>query len=117
MRTLRTVANQAGTISDCLDLKVKVRFDLIETQDFVDGVPDLEFSYGNLRFTDELDPQISSLIRSHTRLTLQGGGIQATIRLNGPGAFTVTSPITQTPCDEEIQEDDLEELALLLSVA
>jgi hypothetical protein len=117
MKTLRTIANQAGTISDRLRLTVKVRFDLIETQDFVDGVPDLEFSYGNLRFSDESEPQVLPLIRCRNHLTLQGGGIQTTIRLNGPTAFTVTSSITECDWEEEVEEEEEEEFAALLRVA
>jgi hypothetical protein len=95
MRTTKVIANEAGTISDSVHTKVKVHFDLIETQDFVDGVPDLEFCFGNLRFGDEVKPRISSLARFGAPLVLAGGGIQTTILLNGPNAFTVMSVIKE----------------------
>jgi hypothetical protein len=93
MRTVNLISNKAGTISDCVRTNVKVHFDLVETQDFVDGVPDLEFCFGNLRFEDEAKQEISSLVLFGAPLVLAGGGIQTTILLNGPNAFTVMSVI------------------------
>jgi hypothetical protein len=95
MKTKRVISNEAGTISDCVRTEVKIHFDLVETQDFVDGVPDLEFSFGNLRFGDEATPEISSLAQFRAPLVLSGGGIQTTILLNGPNAFTVMSVIKE----------------------
>ena len=100
MRTIRLISNEAGTISDSVHTKIKVHFDLVETQDFIDGVPDLEFSFGNLRFGDEASPQISSLVRRRAPLALSGGGIQTTILLNGPNAFTVMSVIKEIRIDD-----------------
>jgi hypothetical protein len=100
MRTKRMMSNQAGTISNCVQTEVKVLFDLVETQDFVDGVPDLEFSFGNLRFGDEASHQISSLAHHRAPLVLSGGGIQTTILLNGPNAFTVMSVIKEIQIHE-----------------
>jgi hypothetical protein len=95
MKTIRLITNEAGTITDSVHTKVKVHFDLVETQDFVDGVPDLEFGFGNLRFGDEATPQISSLALFGAPVVLAGGGIQTTILLNGPNAFTVMSVIKE----------------------
>ena len=95
MKTIRRISNEAGTISVGAHTNVKVNFDLVETQDFVDGVPDLQFSFGNLRFEDETNPQISSLVRFGAPLGLSGGGIQTTSLLNGPNAFTVVSGIKE----------------------
>ena len=95
MKTIRKIVNAAGTISDCVSLNIKVHFDLVETQDMVDGVPDLEFSFGNLRFGKAAESQISSLAQSRTPVILAGGGIQTTILLSGPTSFTVMSVIKE----------------------
>jgi hypothetical protein len=95
MKTIRLISNQVGTISDCVHTSFKVHFDLVETRDFVDGVPDLEFGFGNLRFGDEAKSRISSLASFRAPLVLSGGGIQTTILLNGPNAFTVMSVVKE----------------------
>jgi hypothetical protein len=100
MKTIRVIENEAGIISDCARTKVKVYFDLVETQDFIDGVPDLEFSFGNLRFEDESNHKISSLAQFRAPVVLSGGGIQTTILLNGPNAFTVMSVIKEIEIHE-----------------
>jgi hypothetical protein len=96
MLTRRVMINKPGTLSDCLRTKVKVYFDLIETQDVVDGIPDLEFSFGDLRFEDEAKPRILSLARSRAPLVLAGGGIRTTIQLSGLNAFIVVGIIKET---------------------
>jgi hypothetical protein len=103
MRTIKVISNEEGTISDCVHTSVKVQFDLVETQDFVDGVPDAEFSFGNLRFSDEANPKLSFLAQFRAPVVLAGGGIETTILLNGPNAFTVMSVIKEI----QIREDDL----------
>src|SRR5579863_9043705 len=95
MRTNRVLMNQAGTLSDSVRTDVKVHFDLIETQDLVDGVPDLEFSFGNLRFAEEASSDVSSLVLARKPVLLAGGGIQTTILLSGPNAFTVMSVVKE----------------------
>jgi hypothetical protein len=95
MLTKRVITNKPGILSDRLRTKVKVHFDLVETQDIVDGVPDLEFSFGNLRFGDDATPGITSLALSRTPLVLAGGGIQTTILLSGANSFTVMGVIKE----------------------
>ena len=95
MATKRVMINEPGTLSDRLETKIRVHFDLIETQDFVDGVPDLEFSFGNLRFGDEATLSVLSHSFSRTPLVLEGGGICTTILLSGPNAFTVMGVVRE----------------------
>jgi hypothetical protein len=95
MKTTRVIVNQEGRISDGAGLDVPVRFDLIGTQDFEDGVPGVEFSFGDLRFGDEARHRIASLAISRKPLILVGGGVQATIVLNGPDAFTAMSAVLE----------------------
>ena len=103
MRTTRVILNKPGTLTDRVRTNVKVLFDLVETQDIVDGVPDLEFAYGNLRFEDELNSHVLVLTHSRKPVVLEGGGIQTTILLLGPHAFTVMSVVKEIHvCDEDI---------------
>lgn len=95
MRTKKVIANEAGTLSDRVHMNVKTYFDLVETQDFIDGVPDLEYSYGDLRCGEEARPRLSTLALSRKPLILAGGGIQTTILMSGPNAFTVMSVIRE----------------------
>jgi hypothetical protein len=101
MKTIRTIANEPGTISNSAHTSVGVYFDLVETRDFVDGIPDLEFSFGNLRFPEEADPRIFTLAQFRAPLVLSGGGIETTILLNGPNAFTVMSAVKEIQISNE----------------
>jgi hypothetical protein len=96
MMTKRVLVNEAGTISDCHGWNIKVRFDLVETQDVVDGVPSPEFSFGNLRYKDIHAPQVMLRVRSRAELTLDGAGLHSTFVLNSPDAFTVMGAILET---------------------
>jgi hypothetical protein len=96
MKTTRRIENQEGTISDPFGLNIPVCFDLIETQDFIEGVPVRNFTYGNLRLEKERGATISSLVVYQARLLmLTGGGIQAAVRFFGPDAFAVLSEIKE----------------------
>jgi hypothetical protein len=95
MMTKRVIINQPGTLSDRSETRIRVHFDMIETQDRVDGVPDLEFSFGNLRFEDEAMLSISCHALMRTPLVLTGGGISATVLLSGLNAFTVMGVVTE----------------------
>lgn len=95
MKTKRVIVNKPGVLSSCLQCDVMVYFDLIETQDMVDGIPDLAYSFGNLRFGDEATPSVSCYACARTLLQLAGGGISTTIMLSGPNAFTVVGVINE----------------------
>lgn len=101
MTTKRLIVDAAGTISDSAGLNVVVRFDLIGTLDFVDGTPSLEFSFGNLRYMDHDAPQVNSRVRYRTSVNLKGGGIQTSVLLTSPFAFTVMSEILELAFDGE----------------
>ena len=95
MIATRENMNQEGVIMDSSGSKINVQFDLTETQDFVDGLPDLEYAFGNLRFAEEAKLLLSLLALSCTRLVLEGSGIQAEIALNSLNTFTVTGDTTE----------------------
>jgi hypothetical protein len=97
MRTNRVMLDEPGRISDGFTLNIKVRFDLIETQDFMEGKPGLKFVYGNLRYEGKLvPPRLNSCVLCGTRVSLRGAGIQTAIRLINLNAFTVMSAISET---------------------
>ncbi len=95
VRVNKEIADQPGLLSCPESLDLEVRFDLMETQDFSDGVAGGKFSYGNLRFVHPLTAPVAALLMSHTRLALKGGGIQTTVCFNQLDAFTVVSAIQE----------------------
>ena len=94
MRTNRVLVDEPGRISVCGGVDIKVRFDLVETQDFVNGHPSLKFSFGNLRYKPRHAQNITLLVRSCTLVTLRGGGIQTTVFLNSEDSFAVIGAVT-----------------------
>jgi hypothetical protein len=94
MRTNKVLVDEPGRISACGGLNIKVHFDLVETQDFVNGHPSLKFSFGNLRYKRRHADQIDSLVRSRRIVSLKGGGIQTTVFLNSEDTFAVMGAIT-----------------------
>ena len=95
IRLTKEIIDEAGSISGPCGLKVEVRFDLIELQDFIDGVAGRKHSYGHLRFRDQLEPSIVLLLLSKSRLILTGGGIQAALCLYRLNSITVAGPIDE----------------------
>jgi hypothetical protein len=95
MKATRTITNQQGVFLHSNGSRIKVHFDLTETQDFVDGLPDLQFAYGNLRFAEKEKLLFSLLVLSHTLVVLEGGGIRAGITLNSLDTFTVMGAIRE----------------------
>jgi hypothetical protein len=105
MIATRENMNQEGVIMDSSGSKINVQFDLTETQDFVDGLPDLEYAFGNLRFPEEAKLLLSLLALSCTRLVLEGSGIQAEIALNSLNTFTVTSDTMEIGTRTRVRPD------------
>jgi len=96
MMTKRVLVNETGIISDCHGWNIKVRFDLVETQDLVDGVPSPEFSFGNLRYKNRHASQVKLRVGSRAQLYLDGAGLHSTVVLNSPNAYTVIGAIMET---------------------
>ncbi len=92
-RTNRQIFDIQGTITSPDGLTVAVRFDLIELEDVIDGQPGPKFSYGVLHFQQPLEPEIESRLLSATRLSLDGGGIQANLCLYKLNSFTLADTI------------------------
>jgi hypothetical protein len=95
MITKRVLVNETGTVSDCHGWNIKVCFDLVETQDVIDGVRSPEFSFGYLRYEDRHAFQVISRVCSRAQVTLDGAGLHSTVVLNSPDAFTVMGAILE----------------------
>jgi hypothetical protein len=96
MRTNRVFMDQPGRISDTEGMNISIHFDLVETQNFVNGVPGPEFAFGNLRYPEKHKSQVLSRLHARTRVNLQGGGIQTTVFLNSLTSFTVMCAIAES---------------------
>ncbi len=94
-RTNKQIFDIAGTITGPDGLKVDVRFDLMELEDLIDGVPGPRFSYGVLRFQETLGPSLSERLLSAAPLILTGGGIHASLCLYKLDSFTLTDTIRE----------------------
>ena len=95
MRSIRKVASEPATLSDRIRLNVNVHLNLGEPQNLVDGLPDMRFSVGSLQSEDQTTYPVSHASRSLAAVTVAGGGIQTTIRLSGPSAFTFMSVVKE----------------------
>jgi hypothetical protein len=96
-RTKQQVFDIPGTIIGPDGIRVDVRFDLLEMEDLVDGIPASRFSYGVLRYLHPLETSMKSTLLSATRLTLTGGGIQTTLCLYKLNTFTLAETIREFP--------------------
>ena len=105
-RVTMRLANEAGTVSNSEGLNLQVSFDLIELQVLVGGVADRIYCYGCLRFRNRLEPSIMSLLRSQSRLTLTGDGIQTDLCLHGLNSFSVMGTIREMREGGEAKRQD-----------
>jgi hypothetical protein len=96
-RTNRQVIDIKGTITSADGLRIDVRFDLIEMEDLIDGVPASRFSYGVLRYIEPLEPAMKPRLLTAGGLTLTGGGIRAALCLYKLNTFTLADTIREFP--------------------
>jgi len=92
-KPIRELVNETGTLSVSGHFQFDVFFDLLELPDSADGVAGKRFTYGRLRFREELEPALAGMLLSSARLTLRGGSIEASIFLHGRNSFGVVGPI------------------------
>ena len=88
-RTNRQIFDIPGTITSSDGLSIPVRFDLVEFEDLIDGMPGHKFSYGVLRFEPSLEPSIGQRLLSATHVILSGGGIHSALCLYKLNSFTL----------------------------
>jgi hypothetical protein len=96
-RTNKQVFDIEGTISSSDGLSIDVRFDLIEMEDLIDGMPASRFSYGVLRYLEPLEAAMKPRLLSASGLTLTGGGIRAALCLYKLNTFTLADTIREFP--------------------
>jgi hypothetical protein len=92
-KPIRELVNKTGTLSVSGHFQFDVFFDLLDLSDSADGVAGKRYTYGRLRFREELEPALAKMLLSSSRLTLKGGGIEVSIFLHGRNSFGVIGPI------------------------
>jgi hypothetical protein len=92
-KPIRELVNTTGTLSVSGLFDFDVSFDLLELPDSVDGVEGKLYTYGRLKFRQELEPSLVSMLLTAARLTLRGGGIEVSIFLHGCNSFGVVGAI------------------------
>ena len=92
-KSIRELVNQTGTVSVSGLFSFDVSFDLLELPHSAHGVGGKLYTYGRLKFHQELEPSSVSMLLTAARLTLKGGGIEASIFLHGRNSFGIVGPI------------------------
>ena len=90
---IREFVNETGTLSVSGLFDFQVFFDLLDLPDSPEGIEGKRYTYGRLRFRQELEPALARMLLSSARLTLRGGGIEVSIFLHGRNSFGVIGPI------------------------
>ena len=103
-RTNRQVFDTKGTITSADGLCIDVRFDLIEMEDLIDGIPASRFSYGVLRYIEPLEPAMKPRLLSASGLILTGSGFQAAFCLYKLNTFTLANTIREFPVASRFTE-------------
>lgn len=91
-KPIRELVNQTGTVSTGL-FSFDVYFDLLELPHSAQAVGGKLYTYGRLKFHQELEPSSVSMLLTAARLTLRGGGIEVSIFLHGRNSFGIVGPI------------------------
>jgi hypothetical protein len=91
---IRELVNKTGTLSVSGLFSFDVFFDLLDLPDPSDGVAGKRYTYGRLRFREQLEPSLTRMVLSSGRLTLDGGGIKVSIFLHSRNSFGIVGPIT-----------------------
>jgi hypothetical protein len=92
-KSIRELVNQTGTVSVSGLFSFDVSFDLLELPHSTHGVGGKLYTYGRLKFHQELEPSSVSMLLTAARLTLKGGGIEVSIFLHGRNSFGIVGPI------------------------
>lgn len=95
-KSIREFVNQRGTVSVSGSFSFDVSFDLLELPNSVDGVGGTLYTYGRLKFHQELEPSMVSMLLTAAHLSLRGGGIEVSIFLHGRNSFGVAGPISDS---------------------
>ena len=90
-REIRRIYNQEGTLTNKAGSVAKVRFSLIQYQDFIDGIEILKHATGTLEFENRVG--VWQMTTGPESKTLSGGGIEAQVLVLSEDSFSVTGPI------------------------
>lgn len=91
--TNKEIVYERGTRSERVRLNVKVYYEPVETQELIDGVPELELFSENLRSEAPATPKTSPVAPARTPSVYAGGEVQTSMVLSGPNTFTVMSVV------------------------
>jgi hypothetical protein len=91
-REIRRIHGAPGTITDKAGVVARVRFSLVQSQDFIDEIPMLKHASGTLQFENRADAW--HMTSGPENKTLKGGGIEAQVLVLSEQKFSVTGPIT-----------------------
>jgi hypothetical protein len=91
-KVVKRIPGASGKLIDKTGTSVKVRFSLIQHQDYVDGIPTLSSADGTIEFKDQ--HQAWAAMDGELR-TLEGGGIQASVYIASMDTFKVTGPVNE----------------------
>jgi hypothetical protein len=89
----RELVNQTGTLSVSGSFDFDVSFDLLELPHSAHEVEGKMYTYGRLKFRQELEPSSVIMLLTAARLTLRGGGIEVLVFLHGLNSFGIVGPI------------------------
>ena len=90
-RVIRSIAGRSGTLTNKSGSATSVRFSLIETQHFVDGLPSQKTAEGTLEFMNVANA--SAMTTSPETKTLKGGGIRAEVFVTSEDSFSVSGEV------------------------
>ena len=90
-KIIRQIPWGQGVLMDQFGCTAEIRFNLTETQDFVDEVPGVRRAFGTLKFDDTEKGR--SMYQELENKTLIGGGIHAEVCVVTTESFTVTGSV------------------------
>lgn len=90
-KVIRKIPWGQGVLMDQFGCTAEIRFNLTETQDFVDEVPGVRRAFGTLKFDDTEKGR--SMYQELENKTLIGGGIHAEVCVVTIESFTVAGSV------------------------
>lgn len=91
----RQIIYERGTSLDDVRLDIKVYYEPVETEDLIDGAPDLA------RYSDDLRTRAAAWLASSPAVPIRkpiihaGGEVQTSMQISGENTFTIMSVIKE----------------------
>jgi hypothetical protein len=92
-KEIRRIYNEEGTLTDEFGLTARVRFSLVQIQDFINDIPTQTGANGNGSLEFENAHDAWNMTNSPEKKKLKGGGIEADVLVVSEDSFCVTGPI------------------------